>query len=332
MSATVRVAQPAQDHGGFISISVEVLWGLKGPAPFDVYIFRAAEKYTKLFPKGEELDPTRLKFYRDQKDVHSLFVTKDDFENYMSVVEKVATTVFDINKNNTAEEVSKFLTEMVKSVTIEVTAKTEISPAQIRSAEVAVNGCIELLSKNPKKVADILRTLVGQPYGIRHALSTSLVALILGDAAGFKSAHSKEIIGMGAMLHDVGMSRLTFNPEIEGDLTAEQWQQVKEHPQVGKRMVDTLPNVPREVFTIILEHHEQPNGMGYPNGMHGPAIYIPSKIVSIADSFTALISARPYRKLPVAARNALNTMKDDRGKFDEELLRVFERVIFPDKK
>ena len=104
---------------------------------------------------------------------------------------------------------------------------------------------------------------------------------------------------------------------------------MKEHPQLGKRAIDRVTGIPKEVFTIILEHHEQPNGMGYPNGMHGQAIYLPSKIVSIADSFSALISSRPFGKSPVGAKEALATMAADRGKFDEPLLNKFARVLFP---
>ena len=69
--------------------------------------------------------------------------------------------------------------------------------------------------------------------------------------------------------------------------------------------------------------HEQPNGMGYPNGMHDRDIFIPSKIVAIADSFSALVSKRPYRMKPAEPLEALAIMRQDIGKFDVKLLNMF---------
>ena len=311
----------------FVDVNVDIIRELSGMAPFDVYIRRGAGKYTKLFPRGEAIDLRRLDHYRQEKEILALSVQLVDFQRYMDFVQSMAVSLFDNEISCSPEELVPVLGEMINLITSEIISKTDVSADEIRSASTTVRGCIRLLSQNPGKMVEIFKMLIRHPYALKHSISTSLFSLLLAEAAAYKSPKSKEMIGLGAMLHDIGMSRLPFNSEEETDLTPEQWRLVKEHPQLGKRIMDTVPEVSREVSTIILEHHEQPNGLGYPNGLHGPDIFAPSKVVSIADSFTALLSIRPFREKPLFAKEALEIMADDRGKFDSKLLEIFSRIF-----
>jgi HD-GYP domain-containing protein (c-di-GMP phosphodiesterase class II) len=92
-------------------------------------------------------------------------------------------------------------------------------------------------------------------------------------------------------------------------------------------MLEDHDIIKAEVRTIVLQHHERPNGMGYPNKLFNKEIYYPAKIVSVADSFSEKIVVRESQSGPINAVQALAIMRDDIGRFDDEIFAVFEKII-----
>jgi hypothetical protein len=124
------------------------------------------------------------------------------------------------------------------------------------------------------------------------------------------------------------MSRISFNTEEKSDLNAEEWREIKTHPELGKRLVDNVDGMPDEVKLIIGQHHEQPNGNGYPNHLYKNEIYYPAKIVTIADTFTALILPRTYRKKVYNQKEAIELLLYDRGRFDQNMVNALGEILF----
>ena len=99
----------------------------------------------------------------------------------------------------------------------------------------------------------------------------------------------------GALLHDIGKigvpDAILMKP---GPLTDGEWAIMRTHPELGFQMVSDVRQLER-AREIILNHHERFDGKGYPRGLRGDAIPLPARVFSIADSFDAMISDRPYR-------------------------------------
>src|SRR5690606_29186782 len=104
------------------------------------------------------------------------------------------------------------------------------------------------------------------------------------------------------------------------------WKEMRTHPKLGLRMVEQTRNIPDEVRYIIYQHHEEPGGQGYPNGLRGPVIYYPAKIVALADAFSALISNRPYRPA-YSVEQAIHVIQSQRGKYDRDLVKILSAVF-----
>ncbi len=99
-----------------------------------------------------------------------------------------------------------------------------------------------------------------------------------------------------ALLHDIGkigISNETLNSP--GRLTDEQWEEMKQHPVIGERIVCSIPGL--EIVSKAIRHeHERWDGLGYPDGLKTEAIPLASRIVLVCDAFHAMTSDRPYRK------------------------------------
>ena len=154
-----------------------------------------------------------------------------------------------------------------------------------------------------------------------------MYALLLAKLDGIITQKNLINIALGALLHDLGMSTMTFNTETESELNPNQYKELRSHPELSKRLMESTRSIPWEARTIALQHHEQPNGMGYPNGLHDKEIFRPAKIVAIADSFSALTSVRPYRDHPYTAIEALEIMTEDKGHYDQDILAKFKKLF-----
>ena len=116
-----------------------------------------------------------------------------------------------------------------------------------------------------------------------------------------------------AILHDIGKigvpDAILRKPS---KLTDEEYAVIKKHPEYGWAVLRAVPGFER-VSLFVLHHHEAFDGKGYPAGLRGDEIPIGSRIVSVMDSFDAMVSSRPYRKgLPLD--EAIRRLEADTGK------------------
>src|SRR4029453_11884493 len=135
-----------------------------------------------------------------------------------------------------------------------------------------------------------------------HIRSIQQYAGTLAEAAGLSDAEV-QVVRTAALLHDIGNmavpEHILSKPEA---LTPEEFERVKIHPRVG---AEILRNVPfgAPVAELVLCHHERWDGLGYPAGLRGEEIPLGARILSIADCYSTLQTARPYRPARTASES-----------------------------
>ena len=132
------------------------------------------------------------------------------------------------------------------------------------------------------------------PYTAGHSERVANLSVAIARAMGL-SDQEVETIRLGALLHDIG--KIGVSDAIlrkTGTLTEDEFEQIKQHPGLGARILKPL-NFLAEHLAIVELHHEQPDGRGYPYGLQGDRIPLPARIVHVADAFDAMTSARAYR-------------------------------------
>jgi HD-GYP domain-containing protein (c-di-GMP phosphodiesterase class II) len=105
-----------------------------------------------------------------------------------------------------------------------------------------------------------------------------------------------ERIRIGALLHDIGKIGVADAVlQKPGALTKDEFDQVKEHPVIGKRILEGVQGFAPYLDTVEL-HHENWDGTGYPKGLAGEQIPVDARVVHVADAYDAMTSDRAYRK------------------------------------
>jgi putative nucleotidyltransferase with HDIG domain len=103
-------------------------------------------------------------------------------------------------------------------------------------------------------------------------------------------------LARGALLHDIGKIGIPDNILLKpGALTDEEREVMKSHSQLGHDMLHHIPFF-QDALPIVLHHHEQISGNGYPSGLCGEQIPLGARIFHVVDLYDALTHARPYKK------------------------------------
>ena len=153
-----------------------------------------------------------------------------------------------------------------------------------------------------------------------HVRSIQRYAGMLAEAAGMSDADI-QAVRTAALLHDIGNMAVPEHILAKPDkLTPEEFERVKIHPRVG---ADILRDVPfgAPVAELVLNHHERWDGLGYPAGLRGEAIPLGARVLSIADVFSTLQTARPYRTGFLTEPEAIKALRELAGtQFDPSLV------------
>jgi HD-GYP domain-containing protein (c-di-GMP phosphodiesterase class II) len=100
---------------------------------------------------------------------------------------------------------------------------------------------------------------------------------------------------VAARFHDIGKIAVPASILRKRDaLSPQEWELVREHPEHGARLVALVPEF-RDVAPLICDHHERPDGRGYPAGKAGTDIALEAAIVSVCDAWAAMRTPRAYR-------------------------------------
>ncbi len=307
--------------GEYSEINIENFLSMQGELPFAVYIRLSDNKFTKIFHQGDIPDRSRFQTYAE-KGVKELFIHKLERREYIAATERLVKKI--LATQPLTDEIAKTAVEELTEQTLfEIYEDRIFDEHSVRRAQTIVKAYVDTLKANPKSLASFLNLSRNETYPCRHGIATAVFSILLARAADNENDKTLNVVGLGGLLHDVGMSLIPKDiDDVNRKLTREEWAKVKQHPQLGVGMIQDMKGFPEEVKLIIAQHHERWDGSGYPLGLKGPAIFYPARIVAIADSFSALTTRRGGRAL-YNPEDALAMLTTEQGKFDSQLLKVF---------
>jgi HD-GYP domain-containing protein (c-di-GMP phosphodiesterase class II) len=162
------------------------------------------------------------------------------------------------------------------------------------------------------------------PFTARHSSGVALVAQILARICGFDD-HDQISMAVAGYLHDLG--KLAVPPELLEKPAALTWSEfnvIKTHPYQTYRLLAPIKAF-KKVAIWASEHHEAMDGSGYPFHRRKEDLELGSRILAVADVFTALTEDRPYRAGMTTDQTMaiLRTMAGD-GKLDPDLVAIVE--------
>ncbi|MBI2606334.1 MAG: response regulator, partial [Deltaproteobacteria bacterium] len=250
----------------YCAISIEEF--VSGPRTrWDCYIRLSDRKYVKIMHKGERIALDRIRGYQN-KDVAFFYFRREDFQKYVGFnVELVKATTATGSAVPRARKI-KFATNTAKLILKNLSAAGPDKEA-IGQASEFIESTAQMLMDD-KAAMDLLETISSHSeYLYTHSVGTSLYAVMLAHKLKWKSAPTMFKVATAGLLADIGLK--DFDPSLfkksKTGWTAGQDKLYQDHPATGAAVISKIRSIPSDIGQIILHHHENCEGTGYPAGL-----------------------------------------------------------------
>jgi HD-GYP domain-containing protein (c-di-GMP phosphodiesterase class II) len=165
------------------------------------------------------------------------------------------------------------------------------------------------------------------PHTSMHSDEVAEVARILALAMNLTPSQAA-VIHVAGHLHDIGKIGVPDSVlRKQGPLTTKEWQAIRRHPEAGAAILEPVTALKRiGVVDMVLHHHERWDGKGYPHGLKGAAIPLGARIITVADSLSAMLQDRPYRAALNLDRACREIERCAGTQFDPAVVAAFRRA------
>ncbi len=317
-------AEVAMGDDSFTSIKIDEFYS-SSAVLFNVYIKLSDNKYLKILHTGDTFSKERLDKYKNDKKVENLYFHNNDRRKFIHYNNFLAKKLIDnknvpvVNKVNILKNVSeKFIEEAFT---------TGIKPQVIEQGKEVCENVFQLIEKQTDLYSVLKSYQDFDPSAFSHAFIVTLYSTAIIKQFEWQSKTTIETTAMACMFHDIGMIQLPqeFVGLSPKDMTAEQLEAYKKHPELGYQLVENNRGLNHSVKQIILHHHEAFDGTGFPFQKKGNKIPTLANIVCLADDFVHIMIEG--KLLPTEALRKILMDKAGVKRYNSILLENFIKVF-----
>lgn len=261
--------------------------------------------------------------------VKSLFMPGTDINKFATYIENNLSNIVTDPKIKT-EIKCQILYETSVNIAKELLVDPGSLTAVKRSTKIVEN-MVDLYLKDDGGIKKIIELMPEDYQLYTHSTNVSILSVALGKSLGILNKNELYELGLGALLHDIGKSKIPrqilYKP---GPLSPDEFNEVKQHVRYGCYMVENNPVVPRQAMQAIQGHHERLSGKGYPEGYSAGDIPLYGMITGVADSFDAMTSNRVYQKAMTSFK-AMDILLSETQHYDRKIVMEMLNLLGPNK-
>ncbi|MDU0458541.1 MAG: HD domain-containing phosphohydrolase [Geobacteraceae bacterium] len=164
-------------------------------------------------------------------------------------------------------------------------------------------------------------------YLFKHSAQVAILAMYMHRKLFGMTPEELVPVGVGAMLHDIGMLDVSYDIHEKRDaLTPQEYLRVRHHPRNGHKMLHQIGLSDPVSLSMVLDHHERYNGTGYPRQLYENEIPRSAQIGAISDTYCALTMDRPYRPASTPVE-AVKIMRGEKKLYHPGYFEAFADII-----
>ncbi|MBF0299786.1 MAG: HD domain-containing protein [Oligoflexia bacterium] len=308
----------------FVQISIDEFISVRA-VQFDVFVKLLSGKYIKILHSGDTFDKERVEKYKNEKKVEHLYFLKEDRTKFVRLQNFVAEKAI-VNKKVSAKSKVN-LVKGLSEIYIDAVYEEGLKPLIIEQGKAICDNIYDIVHKK-----NDLHKLLREYSSFSNSLSThsylvTFFASMIIRQFEWDSKTTNETLGMAALLHDIGCTKLAedIREMSPFKMNEEQLNRYKLHCQDGVDILNACPSISQMVKQIVLQHHERINGEGFPCGLKYERILELAQVVGLADEFVRHMVDNQIRP-PDALKKMLldqNCLKRYNGFIIERFLKVF---------
>ncbi len=292
----------------------------------DLYLLTDNDSRYVLYCKGDAVFDSRKKEILSENKTSKLFIKNDDKQGYYKYLESNFQD-FISDTNLTSDEKTIIVFDMATSMVKELF--NDPKPDNVKRTKGFAYNMVDFILKEGPAARSLLKIAIHEYYTYTHSANVAAVGALFAKELGFGDDELKRFCS-GIFLRDIGNTRISTDIlSKKGKLTKEEFRQVKEHPELGVAILRETVGGFSDEFVIVVQHHENYDGTGYPHGLKNNEIHLNGRIARIIDVYDALTTDRPYATA-IRPFAALVEMKENMSNcFDTELFKKFIQFVGP---
>ncbi|MGH8014644.1 MAG: HD-GYP domain-containing protein [Candidatus Zixiibacteriota bacterium] len=259
--------------------------------------------------------------------IQRLFIVAENRDKYQKYIEKNLGSILEdpaVQGIRKAQVLYETSTNLVKDVLSNPTYGENIE----RSISLVTN-TVQYILKGRESFLNMLRTASFDYYLYTHSVNVCTFSIALARQLGHTKDGFLNELGLGALLHDVGKSKISERILYKKTaLNKIEFEIMKKHPQWGVDILSQSNVIPQAAYYPVRQHHERGDRSGYPDKLSLEEMHIYSRIVAIADCFDAMTTERVYQKA-IPTYPALKLMLSMKKAFDDDCLKSFVKLMGP---
>ena len=305
---------PVLNEEAYITVNPHTLLG-GNPLKSDIFVLMAQGRHVCIFRKGAELEKADLQRYLDKKTVALFYMKKADCAEVLQAHVQAINQAAEKTVVTKAEAESTFVNsaELVRDLVSQIGFTPETQEVAKSSVALAVKS----IGSSPKlaTILSDLRKREGE-YISSHSFMVGQVACAMAHKIGWNSAGTYYKLTLAAFLHDIVFSdnRLAEVHSYEeakksGKFTPEELQAIRLHPMKASEYSKQFTEIPSDIDQIISQHHERPDGTGFPREIAGKTIAPLSALFIMAHDLVNFSKDKPEVSIE-------SFLKEKTGKYD----------------
>jgi len=309
---------------------------------------RASDSDETLLEAGVELAESEIRSLK-RREIYSVHVepasfrqateesdseSSDLIEFSEEELEELAQDVLDDEKEERKqrEQQRKEFYDKLRSFTSsmfqKISQRGELNVSEIRSM---VSTLISQMSRDPQETIKLSRIRDDEHYIYSHTINVTILSIHLARQLDFSNNQIEEL-GIGTMLHDVGMTKISDEILLKKEsLTDREFKLIRQHPRFKSDLLDAASGLSYFARSVIRQHHERMDGSGYPHSIDGKEISKFARLVAVTDSFDAMVSPRVYSDRRTSYDAMQVIIREGGQKYDKDMARYFfqNMAIYP---
>jgi hypothetical protein len=277
------------DDSHFIPTRVESFLG-GSTCHFNVFVCLPSGKYVKILNAGDEFPPDRLASYRE-KGLKYFYLRREEQAHFLMYCDQLTSALVQSHKIPMETKVSHTLN--LGDETVSFLRTHGIDDAQLQQASGFVRNVRDLLGQYAPQKNKLLTAFLENAAAYEHGVGTTVIASLLVSEFNFDSPKTLQIVGLAALLHDIGLYQLPekLRDEDESRMTEEELELYRTHPALGAKLLKDIKGLDPAVIQAVAQHHERINRKGFPSRVGVRSINRVAEFVGLSDEVIRRVKA-----------------------------------------
>jgi HD-GYP domain-containing protein (c-di-GMP phosphodiesterase class II) len=267
------------------------------PLGGDIYVKLNESKYVKLFKKGALFTQEDLSKIWHVKKLDYLYIHRFDADSFIERLQEDLERII----QSASEDKREIQNEIIaaQDAIQSLASLLGFSPKVVEVTKASVRATLKLIGKNPKLKDLVFEDLLKQQESIStHSIMIAQVACCIASKMNWPSETVFQKLVLAAFLHDIALPKPEYSKirnkkqlmMYKDHIDPFEFDRLKNHPYAGGEMIMSIPDIPQDVFNILIQHHEDPEGKGFPRGLNAASISPLAAIFIIAEEAVHLYS------------------------------------------